>query len=379
MRARLSMTPRTCGVVPLATAALLLAACHAVPGRAAAPPQTDLPAASESRAGRDAITRFSEQARVADFSVLVMRGEDVLLLRHEGSFDASTQIPIASSSKWMVGATIMSLVDAGLLDLEAPISRYVDGLSSEYADLRLSQLLSYTAGLSSLVKFIEFKQPPTISLAESARLAAREPLASKPGSQFDYGGANLQFLGAAAEKVTGQSWQQLFDERIAVPLGMSKTLWGGTFARPTRASLPSNPMLQGGAWTTVGDYGAFLTMIAQDGQFKGRTVLSAKAVERMRRVMTLGLPKGFTAPGAQGRDVEYALAHWCERIAETRCLFESSPGLFGTYPWIDRTSGLHGVIFVKDRLQRIAEDERALRNALIAEFQSQKPTEGAAK
>lgn len=378
MRARPLITLRTCRVGPLVTASLLLAACHSVPGRAAAPPQA-VPAQIEPGEAHDAIARFREHAGVADFSVLVMRGEQVLLLQHEGSFDASTQIPIASSSKWMVGATVMSLVDAGLLDLEAPISRYVDGLPPAYADLRLSQLLSYTAGLPSLVKFVEFKQPPTISLAESARLAAREPLASKPGSQFDYGGANLQFLGAAAEKVTGKSWQQIFDERIAVPLGMSSTLWGGTFARPTRASLPSNPMLQGGAWTTVGDYGAFLTMIAQDGTYKGRTILSAKAVERMRGVMTVGLRKGFTAPGAQGRDVEYALAHWCERIVETRCLFESSPGLFGTYPWIDRTSGLHGVIFVKDRLQRIAEDERALRNALIADFQSPRTTEGAAK
>ena len=43
-----------------------------------------------------------------------------------------------------------------------------------------------------------------ISLTRSAQLAAREPLASPPGTQFDYGGANLQFLGAAAEQVTSQ-------------------------------------------------------------------------------------------------------------------------------------------------------------------------------
>mgnify|MGYP006207355563 CR=1 FL=1 len=86
-----------------------------------------------------------------------------------------------------------------------------------YGALRLSQLLSYTAGLPSLTKFVEFKQPPSISLTRSAQLAAEVPLASSPGTQFDYGGANLQFLGAAAEQVTGKRWQEIFDERIAAP------------------------------------------------------------------------------------------------------------------------------------------------------------------
>ena len=117
---------------------------------------------------------------------------------------------------------------------------------------------------------------------------------------------------------------------------------------------PANPMLQGGAWTTASDYAAFLTMIAQNGQVQGRQILSAEAVARMGRVMTLGLRKGFTAPGAQGKDVEYLLAHWCERRVEDRCTFETSPGLYGTYPWVDRDSGLHGVIFLKDRLRRIS-------------------------
>ena len=380
------------GAAHLLAASLLLSACQAGTGGAAVgsqnpspvplPPRTAAASVAPQTAPQsveDAIARFREKTGVKDFSVLVMRGEDVLLLRHEGRFEASTQIAIASSSKWMVGATIMALVDEGLLDLDAPIGRYVADLPPDYARLPLAQLLSYTAGLPSLAKFVEFKQPPTIPLAESARLAAREPLISKPGTQFDYGGANLQFLGAAAEKVTGQSWQQVFDDRIARPLGMTNTLWGGTFARPTRTTLPNNPMLQGGAWTTVGDYGAFLTMIAADGTYHGRRILSAKAVERMRGVMTVGLRKGFTAPGAQGREVEYALAHWCERLVEGRCLFESSPGLFGTYPWVDRASGLHGVIFVKDRLQRIAEDERALRNALITEYASSQQSEGGPK
>jgi aspartyl aminopeptidase len=44
----------------------------------------------------------------------------------------------------------------------------------------------------------------------------------------------------------------------------------------------------------------------------------------------------------------------------------SSPGAFGVYPWIDRPNGLHGVIFVEDRLARIADEARAFRDEMIA-------------
>ena len=330
----------------------------------AAPPRPALAAAPALPADQ-AAARFGAATGIEDYSLVVMRGEEILYIHHAGSHGATTRLPIASASKWMVGATIMTLVDEGLLDLEAPISRYVPDLPEDYGSLRLSQLLSYTAGLPSLAKFVEFRQPETISLTRSAQLAAREPLASTPGTQFDYGGANLQFLGAAAEQVTGKRWQTIFDERIGRPLGMASTLWGGIRAEPQAARLPSNPMLQGGAWTTLADHAAFVTMVAQDGRYKGKQVLTPAAIKAMARIMTLGLKKGFTAPGAQGRDVEYMIAHWCERRDGTQCSFESSPGLYGTYPWVDRASGLHGVIFLKDRLRRVATEERALRDRLI--------------
>lgn len=340
-------------------AAAILSACGPVAAR-----QAPLPPAVAQTPAAEAAARFSDATGIRDFSIVVMRGEQTLFIHRAGSHDPSTRLPIASASKWMVGATILALVDEGLLDLEAPISRYVPDLPADYGRLSLSQLLSYTAGLPGLTSFVEFRQPDTITLTRSAQLAAREPLASKPGTQFDYGGANLQFLGAAAEQVTGQPWQQLFDERIGMPLGMRSTLWGG-ISEPRAGTLPSNPKLQGGAWTTLADMAAFVTMIAQDGRYRDKQILSPRAMDAMGRIMTLGVRKGFTAPGAQGRDVEYMIAHWCERRDGARCSFESSPGLFGTYPWVDRESGLHGVIFLKDRLRRVATEERALRDRLI--------------
>jgi CubicO group peptidase (beta-lactamase class C family) len=320
--------------------------------------------ARDSRADR-LIESFRRTARINDFSIVVMRGERRLYEHHSGSFRPGKVINIASASKWLVGAMTMTLIAEGSLRLDAPIGAYVPGLPSDYARLRLDQLLSYTAGLPSLKDAVDFRQLRFISLARSAELAARVPLVSQPGTQFDYGGANLQFIGAAIEQVTGASWHEAFESRLADPLGMRNTLWGGVLRRPRRRFLRASPVLQAGAWTSMDDYAAFLTMIAQEGRYQGRRVLPPSAIGQMSAVMTKGLEKGFMPPGVRGRPIEYSIAHWCERMTAGRCSFESSPGAFGTYPWIDRAAGLHGLIFVKDRLPRIVDAELELRDSLI--------------
>lgn len=315
------------------------------------------------------VQRFLKDTGLADCSIALMRGEQTLYVRYRGAYRPETMLPIASASKWMVGATIMTLVDQGLLSLEAPIGTYVPDLPADYAALRLDQLMSYTAGLPSLREFIELRQPADISLTESAQRAARTPLANPPGAQFDYGGPNLQFVGAAAERVTGKSWHALFAERMAGPLGMTSTLWGRVRQAPDPNAPVANPVLQGGAWTTLPDHAAFLTMIAQDGVLRGRRVLSAAAISAMDTVMTTGVRKGMSLPGNVAGHGEYMIAHWCERLEGARCTLSSSPGAFGAYPWVDRTTRLHGVLLVQDQRPRIATAEFALRDGLTELFQ----------
>jgi hypothetical protein len=51
----------------------------------------------------------------------------------------------------------------------------------------------------------------------------------------------------------------------------------------------------------------------------------------------------------------------------------SSPGAFGTYPWVDRDSGLYGIFFVKSRLPLVVEDEMAARSLILAQDAKAKP------
>lgn len=311
-----------------------------------------------------AIARYREVTGVSSLSVRVFRGAATLYSGDFGDYRADTQICIASASKWLVGAVLAAQIDKRLIALEDPVGRFVEGLPTPYAGLSIGRLASFTAGLPGLERFAEFRQPQDIPLAESARLAARIPLASQPGTRFDYGGANLQFVGAAVEAVTGKSWHVVFAEDIAAPLGMANTLWGRMADPPDRARAVRNPILQAGAWTTANDYAAFLVMLAHGGSAGGRRILGGGAMAALARLRTLGVEKGFSPPGAPETGMEYALAHWCEQRSGETCTLESSPGFYGTYPWINHRSGVFGVIFQLDRLQRVSAQVQVLRAEL---------------
>jgi len=352
-------------------ASLLIAGLIAGTAGVRAEPQGEAarPAEVKSAAIDAAAAAFTQATGISNMSLLLMKGEEVLYRKDFGSYGPQTVVPIASATKWLVGTAVMSLVDAGRLSLQDPIRTWLPELPAPYGDLRLEQLLSYTAGTTGLnAGGLDIRQDRRVSLEAGALELAKRPLADAPGRSFAYGGADFQFVGAVVERVTGRSWSAFFEEALATPLGMGALSWSNPQG-PIPAAEIRNPLLQGGAAVRLDAYAPLLTMLAQEGVYKGRRYLSEAAVREMERPRTRGLSMRYVPPGATAGS-QYSIAHWCEAEAQDatggRCTMLSSPGAFGVYPWIDRTSGLHGIIYLQDNFNRIAADERILRDAMIA-------------
>jgi hypothetical protein len=89
--------------------------------------------------------------------------------------------------------------------------------------------------------------------------------------------------------------------------------------------------------------------------YAGHRILLKEAVDTMETVQTLGKPMAYMPPGAKP-GMQYALGNWCERWrADGQCTLVSGPKAFGTFPWIDRLSGLYGIFFLRDRFPRVEE------------------------
>src|SRR5690606_34686615 len=110
----------------------------------------------------------------------------------------------------------------------------------------------------------------------------------------------------------------------------------------------SNPSIEGGSYTTVGDYGALLLMHLREGVCPSGRVLSAESVARMQedRIAEYG---GVTIdPGFAG----YGLGWWVSRD-EPGVL--SDRGAYGAMPWLDTERG-YGVMIILEGSAEISGD-----------------------
>ncbi|MFK7743302.1 MAG: serine hydrolase domain-containing protein, partial [Planctomycetota bacterium] len=138
-----------------------------------------------------------------------------------GVFDAQTVVPIASATKTLSAAVLLSLVDDGLLALDDRVRDYLpewDVGLKRFITLR--QCFAHTSGMVTGDAAIS---DPNLTLRQAAQQLASVPLDAVPGSQFAYGGVSMHVAGAVCEVAAGLPWNVLFAQRIAQPLSLAST------------------------------------------------------------------------------------------------------------------------------------------------------------
>lgn len=132
---------------------------------------------------------------------------------------------LASLTKTFTSLTLLSLVDKGLVGLDDPLSKYIDGLTDDYKPLTIRQLASMTAGVPSKVS-------QEVDWRNQLDILDHTPLVSTPGSAYLYSNFSYRLLGSVIEKVTGQPYLQVVESTICAPLNMKST-GTVTLLRPT--------------------------------------------------------------------------------------------------------------------------------------------------
>ena len=178
------------------------------------------------------------------------------------AYTLTTQVMVASSSKWYSAALVMTYVDEGKLRLTDTVGTWLPVLSMHgKGNITIGECLSHMTGIKEPPFKEMLKDMKNInSMDQAIELIASLPMEGKPGKTFHYSNAGLQIAGAVIEKISGKSFEELFAERIAIPLGMKNTDFG-----KKNVALPA-----GGARSTTEDYLTFLTMILNKGSFGGK-------------------------------------------------------------------------------------------------------------
>jgi len=232
----------------------LIAALSGFAERAVAEPETQ--------------TAAIERVIQAEMSARGIPGAQLAIVQHnklvfsgaygQANLEAATPVtnqsvfPINSISKAVTGVAVMQLVEAGKLDLDAPLKAYLNTLPEAWKEVTVRQALTHVSGLPEIVddnvRLIDGAEP------EAAWARVQQlPLRFDPGTRFAYTQTNYVVVGKVIEKITGQSFSDFVRSRQFNAVGMARTSFIDlAAAKPGAVTLYTFMKLQIEGMKTVG-------------------------------------------------------------------------------------------------------------------------------
>ncbi len=251
------------------------------------------------------------------------------------NFTSTTRERIASCSKWLSAALVMTFVDEGTLSLDDTVGKYLPIMTQNgKGNITIWQCLCHLTGIKGLqgkdswTEMTHYK-----NMDEAITSISKQDVECLPGEGFHYGNTGLQIAAAIIEKIGKKSFETLFQERIAKPCGMKNTDFGNVAV----------PQAAGGAFSTAEDYLNFLVMLLNDGKFNGKQVVSKNAIIAMQRNYKKEVKVYYTP--AEAGNWGYGFGEWTIGDSTNPSNAVSSPGLFGSFPWIDNQKKYAAILF----------------------------------
>ncbi len=169
-------------------------------------------------------------------AVLVTRGDEVLYRSARGEADMAADVPlkpgdhfrIGSVTKQFAAAGLLTLVEAGKVKLDDPLSKYLPDYP-DAAKITIEQLLNHTSGIKSYTDIPGVMDGPirrdltTVQLVDSFK---NETPNFAPGEGWHYNNSGYVLVGAVIEVASGQPWHDYLEQALFKPLGMNDTGYG---------------------------------------------------------------------------------------------------------------------------------------------------------
>ncbi len=240
-------------------------------------------------------------------SVVVGRKGYSVLSRGFGALDWSGRTRVTSqesiydlASLTKVVATttaIMVLYDAGKVDIDAPVSRYLPDFSGGLRDqVTVRHLLTHRAGLPAGRELWRIAKTP----ADARAAVLASPIQCAPGNCYEYSDLGADLLGFVAEAASGQTLDAFLERSVFAKLGMTDTHFrpdpmSSVRIAPTEIAPPRGYPLRGevhdenayalggvaghaGLFSTAEDLSVFAQMLLDGGVYNGVRVVSDSAV-----------------------------------------------------------------------------------------------------
>ncbi|GHG06092.1 serine hydrolase [Thalassotalea marina] len=178
--------------------------------------------------GYFSLNQFNGVALVAHHDkVLLHKGFGYANFEWDVKHVTTGQFKIASVTKQFTALLILQLVEQNKLQLDQTISHYLPSYRQDTGNkITIRQLLNHTSGLGNFFHLQEYQATEArnpYSREEFIQIFCSEDLLFEPGTKFRYSNAGYTILGHLIEQITGKTYQQVLQENIFNPAGMTKS------------------------------------------------------------------------------------------------------------------------------------------------------------
>ena len=248
--------------------------------------------------------------RIPGLALGIVKDDRITYLRGFGKADDSgrpvtpqTPFIIGSLSKSFTALAIMQLVEAGKIELDAPVQRYLPWFrvadDQASAEITVRDLLNHTSGLSTKTgRTFQGNGDARDSALENAvrKLSSAEP-AAPVGETYQYSTINYSVLGLIVQTVAGRSYESYVQTEILDPLQMRHSFTSEAsaeqyglatghhylFGRPRAADLPYNRGLVPAGYliSSAEDMTRYLIAQLNGGRYGTASVLSPAGVREL--------------------------------------------------------------------------------------------------
>ncbi|WP_230292847.1 serine hydrolase [Croceicoccus sp. Ery5] len=201
------------------------------------------------------VAQIEKTEHRGNFSMLLVENGQIVGEYHASlgqKVDHDSVFQVASLSKWLTAWGVMTLVDDGVVDLDAPVADYLKRWripSGEFDTdgVTVRRLLSHTAGLDDGLGYSGFANRDEVqTLADSLTQAADASegksgmvrVGHEPGSKWQYSGGGYTLLQLLIEDASGETFTEYMKRRVFDPLRMTRTSFD--FDRAAELGLAEN-------------------------------------------------------------------------------------------------------------------------------------------
>jgi D-alanyl-D-alanine carboxypeptidase len=165
--------------------------------------------------------------------VLVAKDDSPVFERAYGLADRERNVPntldtrfrIGSMDKMFTATSVLQLVQAGTVALDAPLGTYLpDYPNADVAKVTIRQLLTHTGGTGDIfTPEFDAHRLELKTLGDYEKLYGKRGLAFAPGSKYEYSNYGFILLGLVIERASGESYYDYVREHVYEPAGMTST------------------------------------------------------------------------------------------------------------------------------------------------------------